>query len=81
MSNYPDGMTQQDHDREFDRKPEDEPEKFFWYEFYDVVITIRARSKAEAIEMVGSSVCGMLTDWPSGLDIDINRATIMESEE
>ena len=76
MGNYPDGMTQQDHDREFDREPDDEPEKFFWYEFYDVVITVRARSKAEAIEMLGT-----IDDRPSHIDIDINRATIMESEE
>ena len=71
MSNYPDGMTQQDHDREFDRDPEDEPEKFFWYEFYDVVITVRARSKAEAIEMLGSR----------GGDIDIEIDKIGEIEE
>ena len=76
MSNYPDGMTQQDHDREFDREPEDEPEKFFWYEFYDVVITVRARSKAEAIEMLGT-----INDRPSHMDIDIDPELIVESEE
>ena len=76
MSNYPPGMTQQDHDREFDRKPEDEPEKFFWYEFYDVVITVRARSKAEAIEMLGTIDCGSVD-----VDVDVARSTIVESEE
>ena len=76
MSNYPPGVTQQDHDREFDRKPEDEPEKFFWYEFYDVVITVRARSKAEAIEMLGTIDCGSVD-----VDVDVARYTIMESEE
>ena len=77
MGNYPDGMTQQDHDREFDREPDDEPEKFQWYEFYDVVITIRARSKAEAIEMLDS----VSQAAHPVIDIDIEIDKIVEIEE
>ena len=77
MGNYPDGMTQQDHDREFDREPDDEPEKFFWYEFSDVVITVRARSKAEAIEMLDSVTEAARPD----IDIDIEIDKIEEIEE
>ena len=77
MGNYPDGMTQQDHDREFDRKPEDEPEKFFWYEFTGVTITLRAKSRTDAINMLG---CVRVIQ-PNHMDIDMDIDKIVESEE
>ena len=80
MGNYPDGMTQQDHDREFDREPDDEPEKFFWYAFSDVTVNIRAKSKAAAIEILNSAR-GMSEGSPIDIWTDIDKDKIEESEE
>lgn len=70
MSNYPPGMTQADHDREFDQ-PTDEPR---WFIFTKTMhVACKAATAEEAAELISDRF-----DSPT-LEIDFDPAVFEEN--